>query len=340
MYSDLEEVLNNKKINDVLCGNSYIKMVLHKENYRDRFIILYTKNYKDSLNQNNFEVSGYYDLKEKVIYNCSSNLKNLLPDDSKIKVDNFMSLEKKMFNDIDEYVGNYILQNDEYFKDAAIAKHNYSDDYRLKHYESEVEKEFITKEKPCIKLGSINSCSVFYREDFYYDTTMHDEYLFSPNDTIEKYSKVLLEKEKTELGLKLLSYEAKREYLNKIMDNKNNKYSNLYLNKKILESISPADAKNLNITIKYGEKETTFKYDYSDLYCSLSNGVSKTNHYGQNYSKVRDFFSNNDIRDESGKIETEFSFSNITSISHGKNVLYSKDAINKELENDDFDLER
>ena len=67
-------------------------------------------------------------------------------------------------------------------------------------------------------------------------------------------------------------------------------YCGFYDNeKKQLYDINTRDLTTSGVTFDLG-----LKYDYSDFYCSLSNGASKTNHYGQNYSKVRDFFSYND----------------------------------------------
>lgn len=339
MENNFEKILNDKKINDVLCSSSYIKLMLHKEQYRDRFIILYTKNYKESIDQNNYEISGYYDTENKIIYNCSSNLKDLIPDDSKIKFDDFMSLSNKIVQEMEEYIKDYVLANAESFKDAAIARHNYDDNYRMSNYQRDVERDFITKINPTITLDTLNLRYRINREDFYYDKSLFEEYLFEPEKTIEKYSKIMMEKDKVDLGLNLLCYEAKKEYLDKINENKNNKYDHLYLNRKLLDAIRPAEARNINITIKYGDKEATFKYDYESLRDSLSRGEMKSNTYGPNYSKIRDFFSDNEIKGEDGRYETEFKFSNIISITHGKNVLYTKTELEKNIEKDDYEEE-
>jgi len=266
----------------------------------------------------------------------------LIPDDSKIKFDDFMSLSNKIVQEMEEYIKDYVLANEESFKDAAIARHNYDDNYRMSNYQRDVERDFITKINPTITLDTPNLRYRINREDFYYDKSLFEEYLFEPEKTIEKYSKIMMEKDKVDLGLNLLCYEAKKEYLDKINENKNNKYDHLYLNRKLLDAIRPAEARNINITIKYGDKEATFKYDYESLRDSLSRGEVKSNTYGPNYSKIRDFFSDNEIKGEDGRYETEFKFSNITSITHGKNVLYTKPDVEKNIEKDDYeeDMER
>ena len=339
MDTNFEKLLNDDTKNDILCSSSYVKFMLHKERYKDRFIILYTKNQKDKLEQDNFQVSGYYDTKENIIYNASDNIKELLNDESKIKFDNFYSLNNKIFKEIDNYVSEYIMNNPDKFKDAAIEQTNYEDNWRIKNYRSEVEREFISKVSPNIMLEEINSTYRLSREPYYYDKTLLEEYLFEPEKTIEKYANILMEKEIAELGLKILSFEVKNEYLEKIKENKDNKYSHIYLNKKILDSLKPIDARNVNIKIRYGDNELVFKYDYDSLTNSLSSGALKTNSYGQSYSRVRNFFSDNDIRKDDGRTETEFSFSNIVSITHGKNVLYEKNSLEKNIEKDDFEEE-
>jgi len=339
MKPNFEKILNDNSISDILCSTNFMKIMLHKELYKDRFIILYAKNYKEKLEQENLLVSGYYDTKENVIYNISDNLKELLPDDSKIKLESFYSLNNKIFKEIDEYVSKYILENPDRFKDAAIEQTNYEDNWRMKNYRSDVEREFINKAAPSITLEDINSSYKIGRENYYYDNTLLEEYLFNPKETIEKYSKILMEKETAELGLKLLYFEAKKEYLEKILENKDNRFEHIYTNKKILDSLKPVDARSVNVKIRYGDKELTFKYEYDSLTSSLSSGSLKTNSYGQSYSRVRDFFSDNEIRNEEGRIETNFSFANIISITHGKNVLYTNESLVKDIEKDDYEEE-
>ena len=137
-------------------------------------------------------------------------------------------------------------------------------------------------------------------------------------------------------------YEFQLEYLDKIKKNYNNDFAYIYTNKNILNALKDVDAKNLNITINYNNNEITFKYDYNRLISELKNATYKGYDYSSNYKIVREFLEDNNILNENGYKEDSFKFENITSITYGKKILYVNDISKqeKEIENDDFDLER
>ena len=124
-------------------------------------------------------------------------------------------LDNKIVQEMEDYIKDYVLENEDSFKDAAIARHNYDDNYRMNNYQKDVERDFITKINPTITLDTLNLRYRINREDFYYDKSLFEEYLFEPEKTIEKYSKIMMEKDKADLGVNLLCYEAKKEYLEK-----------------------------------------------------------------------------------------------------------------------------
>lgn len=341
MQNKFEDFLKKENTVSEVFNGRYNKMNVMKEKYNDRFIVLYTKLYKDSLGQEDYSIAGYYDVKDNKIYNISSYLEDIVPIDSKIKFDNFNSLGKQIFSEIDNYIKEYMNDNAEELKEKAIEKYNHEDNWRTKNYKQEVEKIFITKTVPEIEFNN-SSCQYYLsREGFYYDKTIFQEYLENPDNAIEKYSKIFIEKDELDIGLSLLLYETKQEYLSQIIENKNNNFDNLYLNKKMYDCIKEQYVRTINITIKYDDNELTFKYNHESLMNDLSNSNLKSHSYWSGYNIVRNFFSNNDIRNEYGQIETDFSFKNITLITHGKEILYQNDNVIKELEQEeDLDLER
>lgn len=336
---DFKEFLSDGSRNDEVFSSYYNTLKVHKEKYKDRFIVIYSKYNKNGLDQENFSVSGYYDLVDNKIYDISYGLKEVITPTTEISFDSFSSLGDKIFNDLNQYIGEYMIKNPDEFKKEALDKYNHEEDWRIRNYQSKVISIFISKVDPTINLEVLDSKYELYGEDFYVNKTIYEEYLKNPKDAIKKYAKVVMEKYKCALGLNLFHFEAKQDYLKQIQENKNNEFDYLYLNKKLLDSIRNIDAKNFTITINYDNKELVFKYPYEELRKNLVEGSTTMSGYGATYEKVRSFFSDNDIKDAYGNIERNFSISNITSITYGKNVIYSKENPSKEKELDDYELE-
>ena len=104
----------------------------------------------------------------------------------------------------------------------------------------------------------------------------------------------------------------------------------------VMNSIKDINAKTINITIQYGNKSLTFKYEYNALKRDLTNDSKGSSGYGKAYEEVSHFIKENSHVNLSRWTE-EFNFSNITSITYGKNELYHYDlslSNDKEAEED------
>ena len=75
---DIEEFLLNPDVNDLVFEDTYNHKKIHKEQFDDRFVVIYTKTNYDYLSQNDYEVGGYLDTKDRVLYNCTYYLNELL----------------------------------------------------------------------------------------------------------------------------------------------------------------------------------------------------------------------------------------------------------------------
>ena len=113
------------------------------------------------------------------------------------------------------------------------------------------------------------------------------------------------------------------------------------LAKKILDSIRYVDAKTVNITIQYGDKSLTFKYELDDLRSALSSGKMETSSYTSSYGIVSDFVKANDPNlADKNQWKCPFSIPTISSITSGKNEIYSKDIPTPEKEaEEDLEIE-
>lgn len=340
MNSKIENFLLDSKLNDEVFESSSYQLKIHKEKYDDRFDIIYSKKYTESLKQERYEVSGYYDTKEHCLYEPDRWMMEKLPEESVIKTSHFSELDKKLTIDLNEYLNKYCLENAEKLKTVAQKKYDDKDDYRFNNYKREVRRIFLSEENPQVDFSISFSSSEFTHTRDYYGVLI--SYLNNPSKIVEELSSNLIEEKEADFGLEILLHDDKKSYLQEIILNKDDSFHDLYVNKKILDSIKYVAANNLNITIEYGGKSFTFKYDYDSLKRDLLNGDTKNSHvYSSGYDLVSDFIKQNapeDKRDRYGHVA--FDFSNITTITHGKNQLYSRD-IEKENElEEEYDIER
>ena len=139
----------------------------------------------------------------------------------------------------------------------------------------------------------------------------------------------------------MLIFRDKIEYLDIIKENKNNEFKDLYIKRNIYNSIKDIDAKTVNITIQYGDKSLTFKYELDDLRSALSSGKMKTSSYTSSYGIVSDFVKANDPNlADKNQWKCPFSIPTISSITSGKNEIYSKDIPTPEKEaEEDLEIE-
>lgn len=342
MNNNFKDFLENNGINDCSFETRYDSLKIHKEKYDDRFIILYSKKDSKGLKQADYIVSGYYDTIDKTLYNTGYEIRELIPDNNELSLKSFEKIFEELTEEIDNYISDYVLLNAEEYRDLGKEKYNTLDNWRLAECKSDVEKSIICNDNPVIKMASLGSAYKLRYDSEYYNKNLFAKYLSNPKQLVEEYATKFISESKEELGVNLLIYDDKLRYLETIKKNENDEYAYVYTNKKLIEYLKDLDAKNINITINYNDKEITFKYELSNLLSSLKNAFYKGYDYGASYQKVRDFFSENDIKDERGYIEGSFTFQNITSITYGKKIIYVNDMSKqeKEIENDDFDLER
>lgn len=348
MKNKLVKFLLDNNLNDQCFDNpsfSKTKFKFHKEQYDDRFTIIYLKNNNDRLRQEDYRLGGYLDIKEKNIYDCDFWLREMLPEEDEIKIAHFEDVSESFSKGVCDYIEKYSFKNEDKLKDIAIEKYNHIDDWKINRYISETRKQFIEEENPIIKLEQSYRSNEAIGSGNYNSYNIYHEYLNNPEKTIEKYSKKIIDYEnnKEELGLDLLIYRDKIDLLNKILINKDNEFNDLYINKKIYFSIKDIDAKTLNITINYGGKELTFKYDYNVLKRDLLNDNRGSSDFGVAYDKVSEFIKENDKSLEKNRYREDFSFANISSITYGKKELYHHDFnISKndvEQEQEDLEME-
>lgn len=342
--NDIESFLLNPEENDKVFKGNYHPRKIHKEKYDDRFIIIYMKTDKENyLEQNDYEVAGYLDIKEKCIYNHSYNMDEFLPKEKGLlERSSFGFLNNKMYEEIKSYIEKYSFDNEEELKEIAIEKYNHVDDWRINNYKKDVREKFIEESDVIIKLNKSYTDYEMTNSDEYRGKTIYIEYLDNPEKTVKKYANMIIEtiddyiNNKEELGLELLIYRDKIDYLNQIILNENHKFDDLYINKSIYQSIKDLDAKTINITIQYGENSHTFKYDYNTLRRDLLNDDKGSNAWGVAYEKVSDFIKANTNKKDSRTTE-EFLFTHVTSITYGKKEVYHHDLdinINHDIEED------
>lgn len=340
MSQKLKNALRDDRINDFIhiVEASKKQIKIHKDVIDNRFIIIYEKPYQKGLDQPSYSVGGYYDKIDNCIYSPSFWIEMEVEKAGTIKTSSFDKLFKEFFEELDQKIKSIITNNPDEYKDAGIEKYNHSDHWKIRNAKPTVESNFIKGLSPVISLREADSESKIYNNENYYDRSMLIEYLNHPLETIEKYAKIIIDNYKSDLGLDLLIYDDQLEYLKKIEENKDGEFDNLYLNKTIYNSIKDIEAKTLNITINYNGKDFTFKFDYGILKDSLESNLTKCKGYYSLYDKVEKFLEENTNKD---KHDTYFDFSNITSITYGKKVLYEVNKINKniDLDNDEMDLE-
>lgn len=340
MEKEFVEFLKDNDSNDLCFETKYKKIKMHKEKYDNRFTILYSKSESTALKQDDYEVAGYYDNIENTLYNSNYEIRDIVPNDNSILINNFENIITKLCNEIYEYISNYVISHAEEYRKLGQPKFVDLSSWRESEIAKETEAFFINDNISKLKIDiyGIEGNIKYSRE--YNNKKIIVDYLNNSKKIVKKYADKFINENKEELGKNLLVYEYQLEHLKKVKNNIDNKYDYVYVNKKILESIKDLDAKTLAITINYNGNEITFKYDFNRLLRKVQNADYKGYDYCSSYQKVIDFLNENNIKDERNCSETEFNFENITSISYGKKILYEREKINIELNNDDFDLEK
>ena len=343
MQSKIEKFFLDVNANDEVFETLSHQIKIHKEQYDDRFQIIYAKRNYETIKQDTYSVAGYYDIKDHCLYEPDRVMIEKLPEDGEISIKKFEDISSKFLADLRKYVVDYCFKNEDKLKQIAKAKYEAKDDYRIGNYKGDVRRLFLTEANPQIKLTILTSDYELTKEDDYLNDVI--SYLKNPEKELEQFSEKLIQKNGEDFGLELYLYHDKQNYLKEILENKNNEFKDLYINKNILDSIKYNDASNVNITINYSGKEMTFKFDYRELKNELSSGnLACLRSYYNGYYDVKDFLQDNANSSEYNSTDKNgFLFSHITSITYGKKELYhndlQKDDKQVEIE-EDYELEK
>lgn len=318
--------------------NTSNSKLYYKERFNHRFYLLYEKDYKlNYMSDRSYEFAGYFDSVDRVLYEASSNTKDILEGSMVCKCSDFSELLKQIRQDISDNLIRYALHNQIKLKNEYKEEFFNQDKRTFDSYKNEVEKGFIKcKELKEISIPNYNARYKYEHEFNFSNNLIYTDYLDQPNDTISKMCKKVLEKDEIlqDLAELILKNEFENRYLQEILENKNNSFSQLFLNRKILNCIKDVEAVNFNITISYDNERLTFKFPKIELVNRLQEGYSDVDDYGKYYEVVKNFLKEHK-KTENTWHEEYFDFSNITSITYGKNILYEKqDEIEKKQESE------
>lgn len=325
MKNTIEEFLLDESQNDLIFNDSFsTSNKLHKEKFDERFIIIYKRSETIGLQKNSYTVAGYFDTKDKIIYNIDYNLNKFFDNNSKIKLSSFEQLEDEICNKVNESINQYVIKNQDSLAKEGKNKHLLLNNYDVKRNIEGVAKKYIKEIEPQIDFDiNYNNYNILYdykvrENDGYID------YLNNRDEYINKISKDMIKNKKEELGFNVLLYRDKKKYLEEIRKNKNGLYNQVHLNRNIYNCLRDLYAKQVNITIKYGDNYLDFKFDFDRLKSSLENGESGTYDYKGGYERVSNFIKNNDKLRKDDRWRSEFEFSHIEKITYGKTELYNK----------------
>lgn len=344
MKDELEKFIlsDSKEPFDYIDGErEYFNKKYLKINYNHRFDTLYSQRlYKNKMNNDSFSFAGFYDKIDKVIYNADYDLRDVLKDRD-IKFDEICNLKRKIYKDMNEYIKNYTINNQDELR--QLCHNNFYDNEKnfFRRIEEDVERHFITTDDIVIEIPYF--AETRYDANYEYDkvlledsNSIYTDYLDNPEQTIKEKSKVMLSDELTKkrIGFMLNHNEFENNYLSKILENKDNEYASLYKNKELYKAIKDVEAQMINITINYNGDELTFKFSKYTFQGALERNDKSECSYNKSYESVEKFLEGHK---EQG-YKKEFDFLNITKITYGKNTLYEKQE-DKELENDEHEME-
>ena len=340
----LDDFLINEYINHYLYINeqySYESKYFYKEQYNDRFYLLYSKRYDPNrMDDREYNFEGYYDCIDKVLYNCKYDVDRILRESKIVKISFFGELSNKMENDIEKIMNDYCIENKDVLRKESKDEFDNQSEYYFDGYKDNVNRRFVASEiENYVDLPSFSARNKYEDEFKTRDKLIYNDYLNDSVDVILKITKWMQNDEKIrkEMGMAILKNDYQNDYLKEILENKDNKYDGLYLNRKILSSIKDIEAVNLNITINYYGNTLTFKYPKNTLVNDLERCEKNSDMYAKSYDIVKDFLEK--YKESSGNWRNHsFDFEKISSITYGKNVLYEVE-INNEKTNEEMEME-
>ena len=335
MRNNLEEFLKDETRNkEIFEDNMQNKYVVYKEEFNDRFNIVYYKRHSESLSQNDYQVGGFYDKQGHTLYNPNYNIQNMLLLDHKLNMSYLSNIDRDLINNLNKMVNTYLGDNRKKLKQYGKIKFEYLNEYDIRRVKEEINRQFITRSEPEVSLSHEFTIHDIINLKTYKNSDIYIEYLNNPNGLVNKMFEEIKEIKKEDLGFESLMYDFKLDYLHEIVESGN--FKQLQINRNIYQSLKDVYARNVTINIGYGENNLNFKFDIDDLKNSLARGDSSTRTYGVGYRKVADFIKENDlIRDK----KEDFEFSHINYITHGKDELYNKQNFEKEAKHKNKDRE-
>ena len=322
---DFASFLSDDSRNDEVYQDYYGKLKIHKEKYNDRFTVIYSKTHKDSLYQEQYNVAGYYDIKNNCIYNYSYSLQSIIKDNPTIHLDLFSTIHKQIVEDITKYITDYSFNHQNKLKRLALEEFNNYSPSDIDNYRNPIKIKFVKDNNPLIEFNSVFNTYDILNRDEQYKLNVYLNYIINPEDLVKQKAERFIQSNQDKLGMSLLIYDAQEKYLKELQANKNDKYKDIYSIKKIYDAIKGMDAKTLNITIKYKEEFLTFNFSYDRLKRSLEACEKGSCDYGSSYMKVANFIKKNSDNPEKIGLYEDFKFDNIVSITYGRNELYKRD---------------
>lgn len=333
--NNIEEFLFNDTVSNYLYIDkeySYNSNYYYKEKYNDRFYLIYERRYSSNdMTNNDYEFAGYYDAIDKVLYNPGYDINNLLVNSTNVKVKDLVEISNQIEKDVIAFIKQYCQNNSAKLKKENKENYDKQEEYIFNSYTSYIDHEFVKSEIDSYVPLPDYSGRFFYEQEFTFsDNKIYTEYLNNPVETIIKIGNYLINNKEVQkdLGIMLLKNDFQNDYLKEIIINKNGKFDNLYLNKKLLNCLKNVEAVNINITIEYNNQTLTFKYPKNTIVSDLLNCDKDTDSYGKSYEIVEDFLDKYKNSDEPWH-KHKFDFQNIKSITYGKNTLYEKDKSNE-----------
>ena len=323
MRNNLEKFLLDKNRNKEIFEDSLAnKYVVYKEKYNDRFDVIYYKRYTNSISQRDYDIGGYFDSKEKVLYEPNYNIQNMFLIDNKIRFSHFSDVEQKIKLELVEKVNKYLKDNFNTIKKDGKIKFEYLTSYDIERMKSEVNTQYIIQSEPRLDLFFNIDNTIIHKLKIYKEENYLLKYFEDKDKLIDSFFNEIITISKEDLGFTALKYDYMNKYLEELKSSKSGKYTQLNINRNIYQSIKDIYAKTININIGYGENNISFKFDFEDFKRALSRNDKGTSAYGVAYKRVSEFIKNNKPTDN--RYYNDFEFSHINFITYGKDEIYNK----------------
>lgn len=228
------------------CYNYYLTKIPYSDNIDVLFV---TRNFdKDELLYDNLENCGFYDKRNKILYNPSFFLKsNILKIDiSNNEYQSLQELQKTFDEKVSQLINNYIYDNVEEFYQSV-------NDYKST-YSKENVYNFIINDIPKLKYEYIYHS---YREDI-----SMLEYIDKGESYLHDIAFEVIEGSKEYIGQRLIDYDKCNELIKLVNKDKND---SIHKKKKIIESLRNKNFEHVRLFVYKDSISFEFDYNASDL---------------------------------------------------------------------------